>query len=347
MIDMKRTFESVIADLALHPVEKFKLQEKVIEKLVNNETKTDANFTMHLVQQLAPSKICKLKFELFFNVVVVRTGGRLFDDFVLFFMNKSQLNDLSNDSDALQNFIDKYANAFWLHLLQLSYGKSRKNGKLLVPNVNMLQSKGLSHSGVEVLHSQLLAPSVSTVKRHNNISLQAYQKELDVLVKKYSTMYWIDNFNMFLKYSSLRKSPYENHNWSAFACKISEQAPLLYTSRLEYTYHEQSHHILMELLDDNHESLCNYKSQYNNTQIKYSPPLVSNTTPKLLNNFFPIGLIDANCGSNQGLQNILLAILKPMVEQSGEYYIFLKVDINLYYRILKVCLIVKVQFILQ
>jgi len=54
------------------------------------------------------------------------------------------------------------------------------------------------------------------------------------------------------------------------------------------------------------------------------------------NNFKPIALFPENCGSTTGLEEILITRIKIIMGIYSNSYFTLKVDINLYYRILKV-----------
>src|SRR5215469_8081994 len=55
-------------------------------------------------------------------------------------------------------------------------------------------------------------------------------------------------------------------------------------------------------------------------------------------NFFPLSMLNYNVGSNNGLESILLNHIKPVIQSDPNYFL-LKVDINIYWRMLKVKII--------
>lgn len=157
---------------------------------------------------------------------------------------------------------------------------------------------------------------------------------------------WLDNFNLFLKYTSLRKSPYENCNWTSFAALISETASsqLPFEHPICYSIDEDNsvYGILKEVIQNNLKHIPHY--DYKENFELFSPPLVQDAKP-FLKKFYPISLLDCNIGSNTDLKKILLEKIQPMMENWDYTYIILTVDINIYYRILKVYNFMKLYFI--
>ena len=85
-------------------------------------------------------------------------------------------------------------------------------------------------------------------------------------------------------------------------------------------------------------------TEYNEKQSLFSPPLVE-VEEEMLKNFFPISLLDTNCGTKDGLEQILVQY-RPLIEDQDRYFV-LTVDINMYYRILRVCANVDICVTLQ
>ena len=163
-------------------------------------------------------------------------------------------------------------------MLQMLYSRSQKCGKHLVFNFSQqLKWCGLSLLGINYLHQQLLAPSVETFRTLVTNSIEQYKSEVISAANKYCGIFWLDNFSRFLKFSSLRKSPYGNCNWTAFAIKLSQIELIQFTTPIPYKGIEQlSFEILKFVATNTLSQIAQYKSAI--TEVLYSPPLVETPT---------------------------------------------------------------------
>jgi len=182
--------------------------------------------------------------------ILVPTGGRLLDDYVTMQISRSELTKLEDDVDFKNKCFQNCNNGFIVSILQNCYGHSQCFGKFLYSYWSReFTWKGLSLHGLEILHKHQLAPSISNYQILHKSSIQDYKTETEQLLKKYFAIYWLDNYNLMLKYSSLRKTPYENCNWTVFAAKVSGIGLINYTIPTSYVFDDVASTLVKLLLE--------------------------------------------------------------------------------------------------
>lgn len=256
-------------------------------------------------------------------------------------MTPKKVSKLSNDLNYLTKLFDKLSNPFVISFFQVCYLRSQKNTNLLYNFAKQLQHSGLSNRGVDKLQLCGLAPSSRTAYVFKKTEIQNYLVDLNNSMLLQTNVLWIDNYNLMLKYTALKSKPYNNCNWTAFATKLSCFPKISFdiNSSVLVNYGITDNAVqLMEVLITN--SIDEISSKSFTKKILYSPPLVVVETPMMFN-LKPKEIIGENIGSNEGLYNVLESKIKPFTEGVwASSYVILKCDINIYYRIIKVSILV-------
>jgi hypothetical protein len=249
-------------------------------------------------------------------------------------MSRDQLKKLSeHNTEFVAKLFDKLYSPFVLWLLQTFYLKSQKYGKFLFQFSKSLKLSGVSFSGLATLHNHALSPSVSSFKEYKNSLIHKYLEDTHTEMQQFTGIFWLDNYNLFLKYTSLNFRPYENCNWTAFAIEISPVPIIKYEMPLTYNFTDKVAEKYGAFVKKSIKKIKSFQLQYQS--VLYSPPIVK-TQQRFLENFRPLALLESNIGSNKGLHSIILDKLTLLTRKFSNSYVILKCDINIYYRILKV-----------
>ena len=226
----------------------------------------------------------------------------------------------------------KFRFLFILHLVLQS--RNQKNNSGLSTIWFMLNYRGLSYSGIHLLHEFGICPSVNTVKETTKILNQQFQPDLSSAL----AVYWFDNLRRDLKGSS-NSWQLERNNWTVKgATVIHGQQPILFDEKSPPSlsisiFSEARVHQLQFQIANSPQSLLSLLPLASQTELRN--PLRSRTSEKF--QFHPIDILPIECGTVAGTDKILMDALEIACENVKSKYVFLSEDYDIYWRIHKLC----------
>lgn len=247
-------------------------------------------------------------------------------------------------------------------LLQTLKTRSQKNTSQMFFQTLVEEWRGKSHRGMDISGKMGQGLCSKTYRRHKRKALQRQQQRNDTTRQQNACVWWVDNFNKFFIKSYLGNGdgPKMQTAWTALALVKLNGIP---TRALRHRYDNLGaiHPAYpVQLFKPAYVNpLKTYYMSYNNYQNSslwqnsvarnfFSTPLRMPIVGALtqeqivygsnigLKDFYPVDLLQQNISSTGGLCDILRFLRRHYWRR--RHYFLMKVDINIYWRMAKVCI---------
>jgi hypothetical protein len=120
-----------------------------------------------------------------------------------------------NITIAKERIIITYKKSFYMWFCQIINSISQKQNEYILHLIYSLHYRGLSFTGIELLHQYGCSPSVSTVQRFVNRLFDRVKLLQQDYINSGKTILWIDNYSKFFKQSNLTNGGWKSCKWTA------------------------------------------------------------------------------------------------------------------------------------
>lgn len=247
-------------------------------------------------------------------------------------------------------------------VLQTLKSRSQKNTSQLFYLTLVEEWRGKSHRGLDISGKMGTTLNSKTYGRHKRRKLREQEQENAAINNGSTCIWWVDNFNKwFLKsYLNVGVGIRTSTAWTAFAFVKVDGIPATslrhrrdIAGRIKPAYPDQAFNaefvnplVTFFASNNNFQNSWLWTSssakQIFNTPLRL--PALNLTQEEIvygsnigLKNFYPVDLLQENISSTTGLCKILRLLRRKYWKR--RHYFLMKVDINIYWRMAKVCII--------
>jgi hypothetical protein len=287
-------------------------------------------------------------------LIYIVFNGQLFDHFIISQGSEKAIKAITNKMDEpnfqysrvwrifSDDLSSKIKGRFFMWVISSCYQISQKSNYQMFLHTLFLYWRGISQRGINLMCKMGQAVSSVTFWRKRGDKLDEYVDSTRQITKDFLTFFWIDNFSKQYIKTYLNKGSYISCNWTAMAVTKTSDLPIQYLP--DKPAHPSADNFMNEeVLNSTVQEVNRAITEgtiYRANDEYHVPPLPPKTKKNehnfsndVLSNFFPLHILSDNIASDIGLDTILSSQIFPLM--NSERYSVMKVDINIYTRLLK------------
>lgn len=127
---------------------------------------------------------------------------------------------VSVENSVDEEVLKEWKTPFLYRMLQNQYSRSQKSNNQLFLTSLVLQRKGLSQSGQDLLRAMKNAPCTRTVQRQLKSRLPLFSERQLAKIRDNVTFVWIDNYAKVCRHSNLKSGGFSVNTWTSVGVNI-------------------------------------------------------------------------------------------------------------------------------